>query len=43
MPLAVIVGAGVVFYLLGGKTRRETAAEPVAPANALADHHEPAP
>jgi amino acid transporter len=33
VPLAVIVGVGVVFYLLGGKTRRETAAEPVAPAD----------
>jgi hypothetical protein len=43
VPLAVIVGVGVVFYLLGGKTRRETAAEPVAPAYAPADHHEPAP
>jgi len=43
VPLAVIVGVGVVFYLLGGKTRRETAAEPVAPAYVPADHHEPAP
>jgi amino acid transporter len=41
-PLAVIVGVGVVFYLLGGKTRREAAAEPVAPAYVLADDHEPA-
>jgi hypothetical protein len=40
VPLAVIVGVGVVFYLLGGKTRRETAAEPVY---VLADDHEPAP
>ena len=31
VPLAVIIGIGVVFYFLGGKTRRETAAEPVAP------------
>jgi glutamate:GABA antiporter len=43
VPLAIIVGVGVVFYLLGGKTRRETAAEPVAPAYVPADHHEPAP
>ena len=43
VPLAVIVGVGVVFYLLGGKTRRETAAEPVAPVYVPADHHEPAP
>ena len=43
VPLAVIVGVGVVFYLLGGKTRRETAAEPVAPAYVPADDHEPAP
>ena len=39
----VIVGVGVVFYLLGGKTRRETAPEPVAPAYVPADDHEPAP
>jgi glutamate:GABA antiporter len=43
VPLAVIVGVGVVFYLLGGKTRRETAAEPVAPVYVPADDHEPAP
>ena len=41
--LAAIVGVGVVFYLLGGKTRRETAADPVAPVYVPADHHEPAP
>ena len=29
VPLAVIVGVGVAFYLLGGKTRREPAIEPV--------------
>jgi amino acid transporter len=29
VPLAVIVAIGVVFYLLGGKTRREPATEPV--------------
>jgi amino acid transporter len=33
VPLAVIVLIGVVFYLLGGKTRREVVTEPVAPAN----------
>ena len=43
VPLAVIVGVGVVFYLLGGKTRLQTAAEPVAPAYVPADDHEPAP
>jgi hypothetical protein len=43
VPLAVIVGVGVVFYFLGGNTRRETAAEPVAPTYVPADHHEPAP
>ena len=30
---------GVVFYPLGGKTRRETAAEPVAPAYVPGDEH----
>ena len=43
VPLAVIVGVGVVFYLLGGKTRWERAAEPVAPAYVPADDHEPTP
>ncbi|HYY18340.1 MAG TPA: hypothetical protein VE864_05815 [Streptosporangiaceae bacterium] len=43
VPLAVIAGAGVVFYLLGDMTRRETAAEPVAPVYVPADHREPAP
>jgi hypothetical protein len=37
VPLAVIVGVGVVFYLLGGKTRQETAAEPVVTAYVPAD------
>ena len=37
VPLAVIVGVGVIFYLLGGTTRRETAAEPVAPDYVAAD------
>jgi len=32
VPLAAIIGVGVLFYFLGGKTRREAAAEPVAPA-----------
>jgi amino acid transporter len=31
VPLAIIIGVGVVFYFLGGKTRRETVAEPVVP------------
>ncbi len=31
IPLAVIIVIGIVFYILGGRTRRETAAEPVAP------------
>ena len=33
----IIVGVGVIFYLLGGTTRRETAAEPVAPDYVPAD------
>src|SRR4029077_11098112 len=37
VPLAIIVGVGVIFYLLGGTTRRETAAEPVAPDYVPAD------
>ena len=37
VPLAVIILIGVLFYVLGGKTRRETAAEPVAPAYVSAD------
>jgi hypothetical protein len=40
VPLAVIIGVGVVFYFLGGKTRRETAAEPVVPAYVPADSSE---
>lgn len=31
LPLAVIIVIGIAFYILGGRTRRETAAEPVAP------------
>ena len=42
MPLVVIVGLGVLFYVLGGKTRREAAAEPVAPAYVTADSQETA-
>jgi hypothetical protein len=40
VPLAVIIGVGVVFYFLGGKTRRETVAEPVVPAYVPADSWE---
>jgi hypothetical protein len=43
VPLGVIVGVGVLFYFLGGKTRRETAAEPVAPAYVPADSQGKAP
>ena len=42
VPLGVIVGLGVLFYVLGGKTRREAAAEPVAPAYVTADSQETA-
>ena len=42
VPLAVIVLAGVVFYFLGGKTRRETIDAP-AMADVPVDHAEPAP
>jgi hypothetical protein len=31
VPLAVIIAVGVIFYVLGGKTRQETVAEPVVP------------
>jgi amino acid transporter len=41
VPLAVIIAAGLVFYLLGAKTRSEPAAA-VAPA-APVNHPEPAP
>jgi amino acid transporter len=40
VPLAVIVLIGVLFYFLGGKTRRETTAEPVAPAYVPAESPE---
>ena len=43
MPLAVIVVIGLAFYLLGGKTRREPAAEPAMAANTPADHTDTAP
>jgi hypothetical protein len=33
-PLAVIIVVGLVFYLLGGKTRREKATEPITAVNA---------
>jgi hypothetical protein len=33
VPLAVIIVAGLVFYLLGGKTRQEKATEPIAAVN----------
>ena len=42
VPLAVIIGVGVIFYFLGGKTRRETAAEPVVPAYVPAESPEKA-
>ena len=34
VPLAVIVVIGVVFYLLGGRTRQEVVTEPIAAVNA---------
>ena len=37
VPLAIIVAVGVVFYLMGGKTRQETAAEPAVTVYAHAD------
>ena len=40
VPLAVIVVIGLVFYFLGGKTRREPAVEPVTGATTPADHTE---
>jgi hypothetical protein len=40
VPLAVIIGVGVICYFLGGKTRRETAAEPVVPAYVPAESPE---
>jgi glutamate:GABA antiporter len=43
IPLAVIIVIGGVFYLLGTKTRREPAAEPVSPAYPAAAEPDPAP
>jgi hypothetical protein len=40
IPLAVIV---VLFYLLGTKTRQQTAAEPVSPDYSAAPEADPAP
>jgi glutamate:GABA antiporter len=42
IPLAVIVVIGVAFYLLGTKTRRQTAAEPVSPDFTAAAEPDPA-
>ena len=43
VPLAVIVVIGLAFYLLGGTTRRESAAEPAMAANTPVDHTDTAP
>ena len=43
IPLAVIVVIGVVFYLLGAKTRLQTAVEPVSPDHIAAAEADPAP
>ena len=43
IPLTVIVVIGVVFYLLGAKTRQQTAAEPVSPDYSAAAEADPAP
>jgi amino acid transporter len=43
IPLAVIIVIGVVFYLLGTKTRQQTAAEPVSPDYITAAEADPAP
>jgi glutamate:GABA antiporter len=37
VPLAIIVVIGLIFYLLGGRTRQDEVEEPIAPANAPAD------
>jgi amino acid transporter len=42
IPLAVIVVIGVMFYLLGNKTRQQTAAEPVSPDYSAAAEADPA-
>jgi hypothetical protein len=36
-PLAIIVVIGLIFYLLGGRTRQDEVEEPIAPASAPAD------
>ena len=43
IPLAVIVVIGVVFYMLGAKTRLQTAVEPVSPDHIAAAEADPAP
>jgi amino acid transporter len=45
VPLAVIIVVGIVFYILGRRTRRETVAEPIAVASvpAPAAEADPAP
>ena len=43
IPMAVIVVIGAVFYLLGTKTRQQTAAEPVSPDYSAAAEPDPAP
>ena len=43
VPLAVIIVIGVVFYLLGTKTRRQVADEPVSPDYPEAVGADPAP
>ena len=42
MPLAVIIVIGIVFYLLGSKTRQQVAPEPVSPDYAPAAEADPA-
>jgi hypothetical protein len=42
VPLVVIIGVGVLFYFLGGNTRREAAPELVAPAYVPAESPEKA-
>ena len=37
VPLVIIVVIGLIFYLLGGRTRRDEVEEPIAPASAPAD------
>jgi hypothetical protein len=42
VPLAVIIVIGIVFYLLGSKTRQQVAPEPVSPDYAQAAEAGPA-